>query len=86
MKMIKLMKGLKKYLILMLIFSILQVICELYLPTIMSNVVDKGIPLKDNSFIINETIKMVIVAIIALVSNILVVYGTSKFSNKYGLY
>lgn len=84
MKMIKLMKGLKKYLILMLIFSILQVICELYLPTIMSNVVDKGIPLKNTSFIITESTKMLIVAIIALVSNILVVYGTSKFSNKYG--
>ena len=84
MKMIKLMKGLKKYLILMLIFSILQVICELYLPTIMSNVVDKGIPLKNTSFIITESTKMLIVAVIALVSNILVVYGTSKFSNKYG--
>ncbi len=84
MKMLKLMKGLKRYLVLMLIFSIAQVVCELYLPTIMSNVVDIGIANADNTYIINESIKMGIIAIIALISNVLVVYGTSKFSNKYG--
>lgn len=84
MKMLKLMKGLKRYLVLMLIFSVAQVVCELYLPTIMSNVVDIGIANGDNAYIINESIKMGIVAIIALISNVLVVYGTSKFSNKYG--
>ena len=84
MKMFKLMKGLKKYLLLMLIFSIAQVVCELYLPTIMSNVVDTGIATGDNQYIINESIKMGVVAIVALISNVLVVYGTSKFSNKYG--
>lgn len=84
MKMLKLMKGLKRYLVLMLIFSVAQVVCELYLPTIMSNVVDIGIANGDNVYIINESIKMGIVAIIALISNVLVVYGTSKFSNKYG--
>lgn len=84
MKMLKLMKGLKRYLVLMLIFSVAQVVCELYLPTIMSNVVDIGIANVDNAYIINESIKMGIVAIVALISNVLVVYGTSKFSNKYG--
>lgn len=84
MKMLKLMKGLRRYLVLMLIFSVVQVICELYLPTIMSNVVDIGIANADNTYIINESIKMGIVAIVALISNVLVVYGTSKFSNKYG--
>lgn len=84
MKMLKLMKGLKRYLVLMLIFSVAQVVCELYLPTIMSNIVDIGIANGDNAYIINESIKMGIVAIVALISNVLVVYGTSKFSNKYG--
>ena len=84
MKMLKLMKGLRKYLVLMFIFSIVQVICELYLPTIMSNVVDTGIANGDNNYIISEAIKMGIVTIVALISNVLVVYGTSKFSNKYG--
>lgn len=84
MKMLKLMKGLRRYLILMFIFSIAQVICELYLPTIMSNVVDIGIANGDNSYVISEAIKMGVVTVIALISNILVVYGTSKFSNRYG--
>ena len=84
MKMFKLTKGLRRYLVLMLIFSIVQVICELYLPTIMSNVVDIGIASADNTYIIQESIKMGVIAIVALISNVLVVYGTSKFSNKYG--
>ena len=84
MKMFKLTKGLRRYLVLMLIFSIVQVICELYLPTIMSNVVDIGIASSDNAYIIQESIKMGVIAIVALISNVLVVYGTSKFSNKYG--
>lgn len=84
MKMLKLMKGLRRYLVLMFIFSIAQVFCELYLPSIMSNVVDIGIANGDNSYIISEAIKMGIVTVVALISNILVVYGTSKFSNRYG--
>ena len=84
MKMLRLMKGLRGYLLLLFVFSVVQVMCELYLPTIMSNVVDIGIANGDNSYVISEAIKMFVVTIVALISNILVVYGTSKFSNKYG--
>ena len=55
MKMLKLMKGLRQYLLLMVIFSIVQVACELYLPSIMSNVVDTGISAANTSFIYSET-------------------------------
>lgn len=84
MKMLKLMKGLKKYLILMVIFSIAQVACELYLPSIMSNVVDKGISTSNVIYIYTETFKMIAIAIAGLISNVLVVYSASKFSNQYG--
>ena len=84
MKMLKLMKGLRQYLLLMVIFSIVQVACELYLPSIMSNVVDTGISTGNTSFIYNETFKMIIIAVVGLISNILVVYAASKFSNQYG--
>ena len=84
MKMLKLMKGLRQYLLLMVIFSIVQVACELYLPSIMSNVVDTGISAANTSFIYSETFKMIVVAIVGLISNILVVYSASKFSNQYG--
>ena len=84
MKIIKLMRGLKKYILLMILFSIVQVFCELYLPFIMSDIVDIGIKNSDKAFIIKETIVMAIVTIIGLVSNVVVVYTTAKFSNNYG--
>ena len=84
MKLFKLTKGLRKYILLMLIFSIIQVICELYLPNIMSDIIDIGIVNSNKDFIINKTILMTIVTVFALLSNILVVYSTSKFSNYYG--
>lgn len=84
MKIFKLMKGIRKYVLLMAIFSIVQVLCELYLPNIMSNVVDTGIANSDTIFITKQTIIMILISVLALGSNILVVYSTSKFSNQYG--
>lgn len=84
MKIIKLMKGLYKYIVFMLICSIVQVFCELKLPSIMSNIVDNGIGKSDTSLITKEAFIMAIITLIGLVSSILVVYSTSKFANKYG--
>lgn len=84
MKIIKLMKGLGKYILLMIVFSIVQVFMELYLPDLMSNIVDLGIKNSDTAFILKEAIVMAITTVIALVANILVVYSTAKFSNEYG--
>ena len=84
MKIIKLAKGLFKYVLIMIVFSIIQVFCELYLPNIMSNIVDIGITTSDNAYITKEIIIMFIVSLIGLVSSILVVYSTSKFSNEFG--
>lgn len=84
MKVLKLIKGLKKFILLMLIFSIIQVLCELYLPNIMSDVVDVGIANGDVSYITNKAYMMFVITILGLLSNLGVVYATSKFSNKYG--
>ena len=84
MKILKLTKGLNKYILIMVIFSIVQVLSELYLPNIMSNVVDVGIAKSNNSFITREIIWMIVISIIGLISNIIVVYSTSKFANNYG--
>lgn len=84
MKIIKLIRGLYKYVFLMIIFSIIQVFSELYLPTIMSNIVDIGITNADKSYISYNAIIMAIIAIVALISNVIVIYSTSKFSSKYG--
>lgn len=50
----------------------------------MSDIVDIGISSADKTFIMNKTLIMFLIAVLALISNILVVYATSKFSNKYG--
>lgn len=84
MKIFKLMNGLKKYIVVMIIFSIVQVFCELYLPDIMSDIVDIGISTSSKSYIISKAIIMLIITIICLIANIIVVYSTAKFANKYG--
>jgi ATP-binding cassette subfamily B protein len=84
MKILKLIKGLTKYIIIMIIFSIAQVFCELYLPEIMSDIVDIGISNSDSAYIIREAIIMIIITIVGVISNIIVVYSTAKFSNTYG--
>lgn len=84
MKVLKLIGGLKKYIFIMIVFSVTQVFCELYLPNIMSNIVDIGIANADKAFIAKEATIMFITTIVCLISHILVVYSTAKFSNNYG--
>lgn len=84
MKIFKLIGDLKKYIFVMLVFCIIQVFCELYLPNIMSNIVDIGIANSDKAFITKEAIVMLITTIVCLISHTMVVYSTAKFSNNYG--
>lgn len=84
MKVLKLIGDLKKYIFIMIVFSITQVFCELYLPNIMSNIVDTGIANADKAFITKEATIMFITTIVCLISHTLVVYSTAKFSNNYG--
>lgn len=84
MKVLKLIGDLKKYIFIMIVFSVTQVFCELYLPNIMSNIVDIGIANADKAFITKEAIIMFITTIVCLISHTLVVYSTAKFSNNYG--
>lgn len=84
MKIFKLIGDLKKYIFIMLVFCIIQVFCELYLPNIMSNIVDIGIANSDKAFITKEAIVMLITTIVCLISHTMVVYSTAKFSNNYG--
>lgn len=81
MKIIKLLKSLKKYIILIFVFSFIQVIAELLLPTIMSKVVDEGIVLKDISLVTEYSIYMILMSILCIISVILVVYFTTKFAS-----
>ncbi len=84
MKILKLLKDLKIYIFAMIVFSIIQVFCELYLPNIMSDIVDVGIVSSDKAFIIKEIVYMLIITVVGLLSNIMLVHATSKFSNIFG--
>ena len=84
MKIFKLIGDLKKYIFIMIVASIIQVFCELHLPNIMSNIVDTGIVNSDKIFIVKEAGVMLLTTVVCLVSHIIVVYSTAKFSNNYG--
>lgn len=84
MKIIKLIKGLYKYIILMVIASITQVYCELKLPNTMSDIVNNAINNSDKSYIYNNCLIMIGITLLCLVANTIVIYSSSKFSNKYG--
>ncbi len=84
MKIFKLIGNLKKYVFIMLVFCVIQVFCELYLPNIMSDIVDIGIANSDKAFITKEAIVMLITTVVCLISHTMVVYSTAKFSNNYG--
>lgn len=85
--MIKLFKYLKKYnklifIILALIFT--QAMMELFLPTIMSNVIDEGIGKGNMNRIFYEASKMVGVIVIGVSASLSSVFLASRISVKFG--
>ena len=65
-------------------FLLIQVSCDLYLPTVTADLVNRGIVQKDMGVIWNEGIKMIIVAAIGLVAAGLNVYFAATKSMKVG--
>ena len=65
-------------------FLLIQVSCDLYLPTVTADLVNRGIVQKDMGVIWNEGIKMIIVAAIGLVVAGLNVYFAATQSMKVG--
>lgn len=65
-------------------FLLIQVSCDLYLPTVTADLVNRGIVQRDMGVIWNEGIKMLIVAAIGLVAAGLNVYFAATQSMKVG--
>lgn len=65
-------------------FLLIQVSCDLYLPTVTADLVNRGIVQKDMGVIWNEGIKILIVAAIGLVAAGLNVYFAATQSMKVG--
>ena len=85
--MIKLLKNLKPYTLLIIGvigFVFLQSLSELYLPTLMSDIVDIGVVKGDINYIIRTGGWMILFAILAMISSVLGSYLAAKVSTGFG--
>lgn len=90
--MLKLYKNLKPYtglLILIFVLLCVQVATSLFLPTLMADIVDKGILNSDTQYIINVGVEMIIVTIVGMIAMIIATFFISKvgigFSRDLGI-
>jgi len=85
--MIKLLKNLKPYwlsIIGVIVFVFLQSLSELYLPTLMSDIVDTGVVNGDVNYIIRIGGWMILIAVIAMISSVLGSYLAAKVATGFG--
>lgn len=85
--MIKLLKRLKNYggwIAVIVVLTFIQSMSELYLPNIMSNIVDYGIVQKDMNYILTQGGYMLLVAIGGVVCIVAAGYLSSEVSAKFG--
>ena len=67
-----------KTILLVVVFIIAQSLSELYLPRLMSLIVDIGIANADLEFVINQSLVMVLIALLAIISAIMVAYYNTR--------
>ncbi|OIJ19200.1 multidrug ABC transporter ATP-binding protein [Anaerobacillus alkalidiazotrophicus] len=79
--MISILKYLKPYwffMVMVFVFTLSAILLELYLPTLMADVVDIGIVNHDISFILQTGALMIASALLAIVFNIISIYFSTK--------
>ncbi|EAE2931222.1 ABC transporter ATP-binding protein [Listeria monocytogenes] len=85
--MMKLMKRLKPYwlsITAVLVLTFGQVIGQLYLPTLMSNIIDKGVVTGDTDYIWSTGMKMLLTSFASVILSVIVVYLASRISMGFG--
>ena len=85
--MIKLLKNLKPNTIAIIgvmVFIFLQSLSELFLPTLMSDIVDTGVVNGDINYIIRIGGWMILIAVIAMISSVLGSYLAAKVATGFG--
>ncbi|EAF2799397.1 ABC transporter ATP-binding protein [Listeria monocytogenes] len=85
--MMKLMKRLKPYwlsITAVLVLTFGQVIGQLYLPTLMSNIIDKGVVTGDTDYIWNTGMQMLLISFASVILSVIVVYLASRISMGFG--
>jgi ATP-binding cassette subfamily B protein len=85
--MIKLFKNLKPYtltIIVVMVFVFLQSFSEIYLPTLMADIVDTGVINGDVAYIIRIGGWMILIAVIGMISAIFGSYWAAKVATGFG--
>lgn len=85
--MIKLLKNLKPYRLPItgvVVFIFIQSLLELYLPTLMSDIVDIGVVNGDTNYIIKTGGRMILFAVFAMISSVLGSYLAAKVAMGFG--
>ncbi|MEF9991693.1 MAG: ABC transporter ATP-binding protein [Romboutsia sp.] len=85
--MLKLLKSLKSYsgiIIIVFILVFLQSLSDVYLPNLMSDIIDKGVVNKDTNYILNTGFEMILVTIGGGIATILASYFSSKVAMGFG--
>lgn len=83
----KLMKRLKPYwlsITAVLVLTFGQVIGQLYLPTLMSNIIDKGVVTGDTDYIWSTGMQMLLISFASVILSVTVVYLASRISMGFG--
>ncbi|EAD2799294.1 ABC transporter ATP-binding protein [Listeria monocytogenes] len=81
------MKRLKPYwlsITAVLVLTFGQVIGQLYLPTLMSNIIDKGVVTGDTNYIWSTGMKMLLISFASVILSVIVVYLASRISMGFG--
>lgn len=83
-KFVKYLRKYRKYVVGVLSLTFFDVIIELYLPNLMSMIVDKGIVTGDTAYIFSIGIRMLLLAVLSTISMIVSSYLSSKASMSVG--
>ncbi len=83
-KFVKYLRKYRKYVVGVLSLTFFDVMIELYLPNLMSMIVDKGIVTGDTAYIFSIGIRMLLVAVLSTISMIVSSYLSSKASMSVG--
>ncbi|MFR3558255.1 MAG: ABC transporter ATP-binding protein [Paraclostridium sordellii] len=85
--MLKLLKNLKKYkwvVVIIFLLVFIQALCDVYLPNLMSNIVDIGIINNDKAYILKIGFIMLGVSLIGVIATILANYFGAKVAMGFG--
>ncbi|AQY50261.1 putative ABC transporter ATP-binding protein [Listeria weihenstephanensis FSL R9-0317] len=85
--MMKLMKRMGAYkwgIVLVLVMTFVQVIGQLYLPTLMADIIDKGVAKGDTAYIWKVGLEMLLISALSGGLSVVIVYYASKISMGFG--